>query len=554
MNTQAHSVSMLRYYGKDKAPFECETIIERRELLAGRQTRKYESVDELYIFLRQHRYEFLQNLVERDEFMVTDVNIWLCEIIFKDPEEVRFILEECYRKSFKKQCLIYEAVVFFRNHNHIIAIRNSDDFLLYWKEFLCKLCSFYPDQMNRLTVCGGIAPMHAVLQMNEFIRAETLEILMENGGDINVRDRFGATPLHHAAWDNCEDNYEMLLEHGADRFVKDNDGKTACDYAIEQGNFKAAKRLRLTKQSTITGSNKRWKAYEEIQCMGGPLEFSQNIVDIPIEPDTSEFISSLIASNNGSDNLSLSPDALAELRVEATAMMGRIAEIVKEYDPRFEFQPLLTGSMAQGGKVKYPDEFDYSCILTRFSALCKDVAEEQYPGYCKLVQTTEIPLEFAEFFDKGSFNFKKVNTRLYELIEKALTVIHLHGFSDGNPTMIFINPPYRQLMISAIAYEMFFMCNSKNIKNLKIKVDLAAALSLKPQSFCLKPFLNIDECMFVHVDDNNVAGVSCRISMTLQENAIFQSFPTPMIKSYGLLKSLISLLISWALPQESVSS
>ena len=544
---------MLRYYGYDKTRFECEEIIERRELLQERQTRKYKVVDELYGHLREHRYEYMRELVERDELMVTDVNIWLCETIFKDPEEVKFILEECYKKSFKQGSMIYEAVSFFRNHNHIYAVRNSEEFIKYWREILQKLCSFYPDQVNKRTVCGGIAPIHAVLQMNDFIRAETLEILMKQGGDINVRDIHGATALHHAAWEGCEDNYEMLLEHGADKSMEDYQGKTAYDYAVEQGNFGAADRLRLTDVSEVTDGDERWKAYEEIYCEGGPLEFSQNIVGIPTENNTTEFIHSLIASNKGAGNPSLTPEVLAQLREEADAMMSLISKVVEKYDPRFTFEPLLTGSMAQGGKVKHPDEFDYTCVLTKFSKLCKDVAETQCPGYCKLVQVSEPPPEFSEFFTDGSFNFKKVNTRLYELIEKALSVVHLHGFSNGEPTMVFINPPYRQLMISAIAYEMFFMCNSENIKNLKVKVDLAAALKFEPKSFNLQPFHGIDKCLFVHVDDNNVAGVSCRISMTLQENAIFRSFPDAMIKSYGLLKSLISLLISWALPHESVS-
>ena len=544
---------MLRYYGYDKTRFECEEIIERRELLQERQTRKYKVVDELYGHLHEHRYEYMRELVERDELMVTDVNIWLCETIFKDPEEVKFILEECYKKSFKQGSMIYEAVSFFRNHNHIYAVRNSEEFIKYWREILQKLCSFYPDQVNKRTVCGGIAPIHAVLQMNDFIRAETLEILMKQGGDINVRDIHGATALHHAAWEGCEDNYEMLLEHGADKSMEDYQGKTAYDYALEQGNFGAANRLRLTDVSEVTDGDERWKAYEEIYCEGGPLEFSQNIVSIPTENNTTEFIHSLIASNKGAGNPSLTPEVLAQLREEADAMMSLIAKVVEKYDPRFTFEPLLTGSMAQGGKVKHPDEFDYTCVLTKFSKLCKDVAETQCPGYCKLVQVSEPPPEFSEFFTDGSFNFKKVNTHLYELIEKALSVVHLHGFSNGEPTMVFINPPYRQLMISAIAYEMFFMCNSANIKNLKVKVDLAAALKFEPKSFNLQPFHGIDKCLFVHVDDNNVAGVSCRISMTLQENAIFRSFPDAMIKSYGLLKSLISLLISWALPHESVS-
>lgn len=46
--------------------------------------------------------------------------------------------------------------------------------------------------------------------------------LLEAGVDPNVRDEgHGATPLHHAAWENRRRHVDLLLEHGADPSIRD---------------------------------------------------------------------------------------------------------------------------------------------------------------------------------------------------------------------------------------------------------------------------------------------------------------------------------------------
>src|SRR5262249_43929362 len=48
--------------------------------------------------------------------------------------------------------------------------------------------------------------------------------LIDAGADINHRDDFGSTPLHHAVWSRQAAGVRLLLERGADPTVKNDDG------------------------------------------------------------------------------------------------------------------------------------------------------------------------------------------------------------------------------------------------------------------------------------------------------------------------------------------
>jgi hypothetical protein len=62
-----------------------------------------------------------------------------------------------------------------------------------------------------------------------------VEILLDNGFDVNSKNKFGNTLLHYAAWDDHINIVEMLLNRGADINSKNKNNKTALHAAAYWG-------------------------------------------------------------------------------------------------------------------------------------------------------------------------------------------------------------------------------------------------------------------------------------------------------------------------------
>lgn len=65
---------------------------------------------------------------------------------------------------------------------------------------------------------------------------EIMDLLLENGADINDRDYYGKTPLFKFSFMSCKDIVEFLIKNGADVFAKNNEGKTALDLRLKNTN------------------------------------------------------------------------------------------------------------------------------------------------------------------------------------------------------------------------------------------------------------------------------------------------------------------------------
>ena len=77
---------------------------------------------------------------------------------------------------------------------------------------------------------NGNTPLHLAAL---FGRKEVIELLIANGAAVNVKGgNLGGMPLHHAAFNGHKEIVELLIAKGADVNAKNEDGDTPLDQAI----------------------------------------------------------------------------------------------------------------------------------------------------------------------------------------------------------------------------------------------------------------------------------------------------------------------------------
>ncbi len=75
-------------------------------------------------------------------------------------------------------------------------------------------------------------------------RTDVVELLLFNKADVNVKGKYGKTPLHWAAYLGNKDVAALLLANKADVNAKDQDGKTPLRDAVDGGHDDVAALLR----------------------------------------------------------------------------------------------------------------------------------------------------------------------------------------------------------------------------------------------------------------------------------------------------------------------
>ncbi len=78
---------------------------------------------------------------------------------------------------------------------------------------------------------SGYTPLHAAAGMG---RLDNVEVLLNNGADVNATNDDGETPMHYAASEGRTDIVQALIAAGADKEAKNEDGKTAADLLAEK--------------------------------------------------------------------------------------------------------------------------------------------------------------------------------------------------------------------------------------------------------------------------------------------------------------------------------
>ncbi|XP_034835070.1 ankyrin repeat and LEM domain-containing protein 1-like [Maniola hyperantus] len=90
-------------------------------------------------------------------------------------------------------------------------------------------------ELNVILPCKGIGVLHLAVGIEDYHKSkECTEIILKNGGDPNLSNDDGITPVHIAAIWGKVDNMKLLIGCGGDPSRLDFDGISAFDYAVRE--------------------------------------------------------------------------------------------------------------------------------------------------------------------------------------------------------------------------------------------------------------------------------------------------------------------------------
>jgi ankyrin repeat protein len=83
-----------------------------------------------------------------------------------------------------------------------------------------------------------------LIRATRLFQADTIQLLVEEGADVNASDGQGRTALHYVAQEDEPELARMLLSHGADVNKTDNQGKNPLDWACRAAPLVAEELMR----------------------------------------------------------------------------------------------------------------------------------------------------------------------------------------------------------------------------------------------------------------------------------------------------------------------
>jgi ankyrin repeat protein len=131
-----------------------------------------------------------------------------------------------------------------------------------------KLLLEHGANVNVVTGRWGITPLHSTASNGN--SAETTQLLIDYGADIEARDGYGATPLSTAA-QNRDNGYapvaEVLLKNGADVNTIDRNGMTPLHHAVRRGHVDVVRILIKHRANMLIVSTNGRTAEDRIQLL-----------------------------------------------------------------------------------------------------------------------------------------------------------------------------------------------------------------------------------------------------------------------------------------------
>ncbi|XP_060072273.1 uncharacterized protein LOC132552149 [Ylistrum balloti] len=237
------------------------------------------------------------------------------------------------------------------------------------------------DAGSSINLCDkwGCSPLQQSFPCDQDLLAETdvQTTLTIQGSDINHKDIYGATALHHAAC-SSSDLTSMLLKMGADKRIKDKSGRTPLDVACLLGNWEVENILRANK--SISPSDEKLLTYPE-DITGENLQ--KCLQNLELVKAVEKACDNLLQEGGIFNDFHTANE---NIRIGVNDLMDDIAKKMGEQDEHFSIQIYTSGSSSEGTKAGLYNEFDFVFCLPFFADLCEIVEErsDAFTGLARL--------------------------------------------------------------------------------------------------------------------------------------------------------------------------
>ena len=429
----------------------------------------------------------------------------------------------------------------------------------------------------------GCTLVHYVI--SEMRQSSILKYLINHGADLNAKDRNGVTPLHIACfWRNITSVKDMI-EAGCSIGIQDNQGATVFHHAVFHNNPMALEYLltlcepSLVREPDASGTTPlqlaRYFGYVELVDLFEEYFKSLNqgfkkdgVPDVfPLKDEFDVFEQQEIDSMTSEDftlkgdhnrtleNLLTSPvvgvlaelDQAKEVQSAVNKLVEQVAVKMSETCPLLSFVPKLSGSLSEGTKCGFPNEFDFMCTMVELSKCFQEpeVASSP-PMFAQLQLQPKFSLpghDVLKYVDKTK---SLRSAKLMEDFTEELNKIFLSkDIWEGSSAL----SPVSFCEKGANATTIRVRWHGKVLKDMLIYIDMVPALyfpNFWPPNVC-------DTALFTsQMKDSGIHVVFAlhndmffksqekhfRLSFSLAETEIFRALPTQVRLGYLLAKAI----------------
>jgi ankyrin repeat protein len=277
----------------------------------------------------------------------------------------------------------------------------------------------------------GRTPLHEWACVSDGInRGPALEDLLKVI-DVNSVDCKSQTPLHIATAMNNTNRVKQLLKHGGKREARDINGITPLYIAKRNAKNREVYEVlqdypnhrTLKSESTEEDSDPKHVYMSHPYHENTLIAYVQSVFQ---ENKSYHTKSERFQPHAGNVYYTLKPEIKHEMKSftdTIIALLKEINEFVRKEVPELSFEPILSGSCAEGTKVIEMDEADILCVFEHscwndvtLSPVATKTMPQNDPSFVQIVSTNALP----QFVTGKTISKKKLLSKLYSLIKTCL--------------------------------------------------------------------------------------------------------------------------------------